>query len=235
LAVLGAWALFVALRRRRPLDAAWFVIGGLPPAALLVYANLWRFGDPLETGYSAAPGVGSYPVHWGLTMILASFGKGILWFALPLWLAFAQLGKPEVRRSAALWFALAVLLVPLPFYASLHYWAAGQCWGIRYLTGSIVLFIAVALGLGRPWRSSPVVFSVVVLLGLIGSAGGIVTSYRALWPFAATAAEQHWDRPGGAETLTDNINWEPRFSPLHASWNYARLSAAGRISSGRSI
>jgi hypothetical protein len=229
---LGAYALWVALRRGRALDFAWFVVGGLPMAALLAYANLWRFGDAAETGYSGGVGFFSYPLEQGLPSILFATGKGILWFSLPLWLAFAQFGKAEVRRRAAPWFALATLAAPLPLYATLHYWAAGQCWGIRYLTGVVVLFVAVTLALGRPWRTSPRAFWLISGLGFLLSLGGHLSPYRGHQGFAYPAAAVHWQ--ADPNTLNDNVNWDPRFTPLHGHWNYARLAATGRIESGRS-
>lgn len=232
LAGLGAWALWATIRRRQVLDFTWFLIGGLPPAALLAYANLWRFGDALETGYSGGVGFLSYPLHWGLPLILGAPGKGILWFSLPLWIALAQLGKRAVRGRAATWFVLAALCAPLPLYATLHYWAAGQCWGIRYLTGVVVLFVTVALALGQPWKTAPRAFWAFAIVGFVLSAGGIVTSYRGHQQLAYPAAEVEWQAP--AHTLSDNVNSAPAFSPLHGHWNYARLAAAGRIDSGLS-
>jgi hypothetical protein len=229
---IGAWALWSAIARRRILDAAWFVIGGLVPAALLLYANLWRFGDPAETGYSGGVGFFSYPLHWGLPMILIAFGKGVLWFSIPLWLAFAQLGRSEVRRHAASWFALVTLVAPLPLYATLHYWAAGQCWGIRYLTGVVVLFVAVALAIGRPWERRPLLFWSTTALGFVLSAGGLVTSYTGHQTFAYPAAQVRWD--ADPSTLNDNVNFDPMFSPLHGHWTYAWLASEDRIATKRS-
>ena len=229
---LGAWAAWLAMRRRRLVDFAWFVAGGLPALALLVYANRARFGDPGETGYSGGVGFFSYPIVFGLPLLFIAFGKGMLWFSVPLWSAFAQLRKRAVFGRAATWFLLLTFLAPLPLYATLHYWAAGQCWGIRYLTGVIALFITVVLALGTPWRSAPRAFWIVALLGLALSAGGIVTSYVGHQQYAFVAATTEWQKP--ANEVDNNVNFEPRYSPLHGHWTYAWLAATGRIESGRS-
>ena len=65
--VLTVWAVVLAWRRRRVAELWWLVAGGAPFAALLVGANLWRFGDPFETGYSAGANAAwwSYPMYLG--------------------------------------------------------------------------------------------------------------------------------------------------------------------------
>lgn len=229
---LGAWAAWETLRKRRLADLAWFVAGGLPAVALLVHANRVRFGDPGETGYSGGVGWFSYPLLYGLPLLFVAFGKGMLWFSLPLWSAFAQLGKRTVRANAATWFVLLAFVAPLPLYATLHYWAAGQCWGIRYLTSVIVLFVAVTLALGRPWQSAPKTFWAIAAFGALLSAGGIVTSYVGHQQYAYVAAPVEWQRP--PNEVDNNVNFEPRYSPLHGHWVYAWLAATGRIESGRS-
>lgn len=232
LAGLGMWAAHATWRAKHLVHLVWFAAGGLPALALLLYANQSRFGDPLETGYSGGVGFSSYPLLYGLPLLFLAFGKGMLWFSLPLWSAFAQLGKRAVRSAAPLRFVLLTFVVPLPLYATLHYWAAGQCWGIRYLTGVIVLFVAVALALGRPWQSSPRTFWAIAALGFVLSAGGIVTSYVGHQQYAYLAAPVEWQRP--PNEVDNNVNFEPRYSPLHGHWVYAWLAASGRIESGRS-
>jgi hypothetical protein len=228
---LGAWALWQTWRTRRVFDFAWFVVGGVPALALLVYANVARFGDPGETGYSGGVGFLSYPLHMGLPLILLAFGKGILWFSPPLWTAFAQFRKATVRGVAASWFALLTLVAPLPLYGTLHYWAAGQCWGIRYLTGVIAIFVLVALAIGRPWRSSPRAFAAIALAGFAINLGGMLTPYVGHQQLAYVAARQEW---GPVQGVDNNVNFEPRYSPLHGHWTYAWLAATNRLASGRS-
>ncbi|MFO1053344.1 MAG: glycosyltransferase family 39 protein [Planctomycetota bacterium] len=228
---LGAWALWSCWRGRRLADFAWFVVGGVPAIALLIYANRARFGDAAETGYSGGVGFFSYPLIYGLPLLFIAFGKGMLWFSVPLWSAFAQLGKRVVRARAATWFALLTFLAPLPLFATLHYWAAGQCWGIRYLTPVIALFVAIALALGTPWRTAPRAFWAVAALGFVLSLGGIVTTYIGHQQYAYIAANVEWP---GVNGVDNNVNFEPRYSPLHGHWIHAWLAATGRLESGRS-
>lgn len=71
-------------------------LGGVLLALLghLVY-NLARFGTPLETGYGAQASASAFttPLLVGLYGLVLSSGKGILWFAPALWLAWIGWGE----------------------------------------------------------------------------------------------------------------------------------------------
>ena len=50
--------------------------------------------------------------------------------------------------------------------------------------------------------------------------------------YAYLAVTSHRQKP--AYEIDNNVNFEPRYSPLHGHWIYAWLAATGRIESGRS-
>lgn len=234
--VLATAAVVVAWRSGRWRDLAAFVAGGIPFALALALANWLRFGSLTETGYSAGatPEWFSYPPWLGASLILAAPGKGILWFSPMLWPALVQV----VRRStwqtpwpAAV--AVACLVIPIAICAHAAGWAGGQCWSVRYVTASVVLFVAVFLSLGRPWQRWPRPFAVVCTLGLLVSLSGVLTPYRGDRNLAAYATRAAYPERSEGE-LPMIWDFEPRFSPLRSHWVYAWLSLTGRLEVGGS-
>src|SRR5262245_25476895 len=88
------------LARTRP--SGWIVPALSVCLALAGHAayNHARFGTVFETGYGAqaTPAAYTTPLRTGLYGLLISSGKGILWFAPMLWLAFAGFGPMRRRR-----------------------------------------------------------------------------------------------------------------------------------------
>lgn len=237
-AILGVWLVVAAWRRGRLRDAALFPLAGLPIALLLGLLNLWCFDSMTATGY-ANPGVAawwSYPVHIGASMMLVAPGKGVLWFSLPLWLAVGACVRLRMH-DAVLWLAVLQFVACLALYGHTHGWAAGQCWGIRYITPTAVLLIVVGLNLDKPWLRMPRRFWAVVGLGALVSLGGILTSYRGQQFVALAAAEKVYEAELAAgefpiEYLSDRVNVHPRFSPIHTHWIYAWHSLRGELGPG---
>src|SRR5262249_34572153 len=81
--------------------AAPFAVALAVPIGRRLASNVARFGTPLETGYGAqaTPAAYTTPLWVGLYGLLLSSGKGVLWFAPAIVLAFA--GWRAVRRSHA--------------------------------------------------------------------------------------------------------------------------------------
>jgi hypothetical protein len=226
LAAIGGWAAWAAWRRRRVVDLAWFALGGAPWAVLFLWANHARFGTIVETGYSSGAGFGSFPVWIGAFAILLAPGKGVLWFSPPLWLVFAQYVRRTAWTSATASMLVAFVL-PLLLFAGVPYWAAGQCWSIRYLTAEIVLLVVVVFVRTRPWQRWPRLCGALAALGLAVSLGGVLTPYTGHQQLAFRAGERIY---GPVENLDNNVNFDLRLTPLHTHWIYAWLSARGRLS-----
>lgn len=234
--VLTIGALVIAWRARRWREFAWFAAGGIPFAAALLLANWWRFASWTETGYSAGatPEWFSYPPWLGALLILLAPGKGILWFSPPLWPALTQVWRRATWRPAWPWLVtLGCFVLPIAICAHAAGWAGGQCWSVRYVTASVVLLVAVALSLGRPWRRWPKAFAVVCVLGLMVSVSGVVTPYRGDRNLAHFATKAAYPDAGEGE-LPMIWDFEPRFSPLKSHWIYAWLSLTGRLEAGGS-
>lgn len=152
--------------------AAAAVYCALPIVAVSLYLlwNVARFGDPLQPGYpdtfegSEAPLGFGEPLARGLYGLLASPGKGLFLFAMPV-LCAGALASRWARRGGALAVALLLLpLVPLIFYAKYSHWEGGYCWGPRYLLPTLALWLLplALLGSSRaPLRAAVVTSSLV--------------------------------------------------------------------------
>ncbi len=219
------WCGATALRRRAPAELLWLALGGMPFAILLFTANFLRFGSILETGYSQNAGFGAFPVLWGLPSILVAWGKGILWFSpLILWV-FWRL-RHRASWGPATVSALASFLLPLGLFSGVVYWAAGQCWGIRYLSGPLALLTVCVLAtsehrgtMARPPRW-------LWILALAISLGGVLTCYVSQHKLAESAARQIYDDPPNVD---QNVDWDASLSPIHSHWTYLVQSARGAL------
>ena len=127
--VTGSWSLATSLG---PLVVA----GGF----VLVF-NYYRFGSALELGYGDEPVVGfTKPLLTGVALLLASSGKGLLWFCPAVvaglwgWRSFART-HPTQAALAALLFAC-----QLAFFGRWWAWHGDWSWGPRYLV-AIVPFL----------------------------------------------------------------------------------------------
>lgn len=237
---LGLLLGVAAWRRRRLGELAWFGLGGLPLAVLLLAVNHARFADPTVTGY---PPLGTwafnYPIWLGLPRMLIAASKGILWLSPLLWVVLPAL----VRRSVPVplrWFAIAALALPMAMFSMLTGgWQSGQCWGSRYVTDGIVLASVLVLAGTRPWQRWPRAFWLTTGLGLLVNVTGIVAPVRGHAQLAAqaTVALYEGELARGAIAphdlaavrvdLPDHFYMEWWASVLHANWRYAAQSLRG--------
>jgi hypothetical protein len=140
-------------------------------APLFLSAGLWmlenavRHKSPFSTGYesdhgfstvlpySGLPGF-SYPTFFGVLSLLFSFGKGILFFAPGLVLAFRR-GLEELKSVQGVMVMWLLYLVGLlPVYGSWWAWYGGFTWGPRFLVfASLPATLLLAAQVRRPPRS----------------------------------------------------------------------------------
>lgn len=142
-------------------------------APLVLAAGLWllentvRRKSPFSTGYggdhgfqtllpySGLPGF-SYPTFFGALSLLLSFGKGILFFAPGLVLAFGRALEAlrSVREVLVLWVLYLGGLVLV--YGTWWAWYGGFTWGPRFLIfASLPAALLLAAQVRRPPRSLP--------------------------------------------------------------------------------
>jgi hypothetical protein len=167
---MGWWA----WRVKRIRALAPLVLG----ASLWLLENLVRRKSALLTGYegdhgfrtllpySGLPGF-SYPIFFGVLSLLVSFGKGLLFFASGLVLAFGR-GLEALRpvsETLVLWCVYVAGLVLL--YGSWWAWYGGFTWGPRFLIfASLPATLLLAAQVRRPPRRLIALTVVVVALVL---------------------------------------------------------------------
>ncbi|MGN6672894.1 MAG: ArnT family glycosyltransferase [Thermomicrobiales bacterium] len=127
-------------RAWRTVLRAW--LSTVPPwlAGLLVFGvpllvlNAVLYGGPLTTGYSTGRLQGlSYPWLKGLYGMTISSGKGIVWYAPPLFLALLGARQFYHQHRAEALTCLGIVLAHLAFYCRLSLWNGDWAWGPRYL------------------------------------------------------------------------------------------------------
>jgi hypothetical protein len=234
--VFGLAIAVAAWRQRRPALLVWFALGGLPFLLLFAGVNHARFGDWTDTGYPRAGSWFNYPVVFGVTKLLVAAGKGVLWFSPLLWLALPAAVR-GARRLVLGWLALVLFAVPMLLFGSTLGWQSGQCWGARYVTPGVVCLLVLVLPQTRPWVVRPRLFATLFAVGCLVNLTGVAAPTRGHNQLAGQAVRAMYDHELAAGRITaddrasvdppDHFFFLPRFSPLHANWNYLWRSATG--------
>ena len=236
-AILGCLVLVAALRRKAVAEIAAFAAGAAPALLALLFANWWRFGSVLETGYGGGANASWWdmPLVYGLPLVLGAPGKGILWFSPPLWSAF--LGGLPRRRGFAMT-AIAAAVAPVFLVAHTRGWSGAQCWGIRYLTPSVAILVGVGLALGRPWVRWPRLVTATTVVGVLLNFFAWTAPYRGHLQLASESARVAYSEELAAGkttlgSLSDQYFVDPHFSPLFGHAVYGAASALGILSPDR--
>jgi len=146
LAAIVALAIAGTLWRRRTGVWPWLAAAGpglLAVAAILTY-NQWRYGTPWALGYAEGhdPILGfSNPALAGLFGLVASSGKGVLWYNPVLFLGLWGCGRLWRREPAAAWLGAALVGVNLALYCRWWAWPGDWAWGPRYLVVILPLLL----------------------------------------------------------------------------------------------
>lgn len=201
----------------------------LAVAGHLAY-NVARFGDPLQSGYGSQQSLGAFstPLLVGLYGLLLSSGKGVMWFAPALWLAFTGLaemarsrahskeprhGAPARNAAAAV---IGTTVVALVQYGTFQHWAGDGSWGPRYLVPVLpLLFLAVGFALDGASRVRRRFAWALGLAGLLVTLGGVGIYYgaemRAVGDYPYTLPLEH-------PSFMEASHFNPRFSPIARHW-----------------
>lgn len=190
---------------------------GLAPAVLLALSyNFYRFGSVFETGYPTAwrlahgPEAGSIgfkltEVPGNLVNLLASPGKGLLWFspvialAIPAWASFRR-SRPKVADGVA-----ATALLYLLFYAANFAWHGSVwSWGPRYIV-PIVAPVAIAIAFLPKTRIWNFLFLVAGIISITVQASAVAADHR------RHLLEEYTGAPSGFE---QRVLHEPTSSPV---------------------
>ncbi|HET9327977.1 MAG TPA: hypothetical protein VFQ05_14515 [Candidatus Eisenbacteria bacterium] len=212
------------LRDTRPLAIAF----ALAVAGHLIY-NGARFGNPLESGYGAqaTPAAYTTPLLIGLYGLLISSGKGVLWFAPPLWLAprgwKTMWLKPPVARRAAVG-AMLAFGAALVLYGTFEHWAGDGSFGPRYLVPLLPpAFLAVAFALDSTSRAIRAAALVLGALGLVVQLGGVSIHFGAQM---REAGDYPYTRALDDPRFMSDSHFNPSFSPIVAHWRMLSRNVA---------
>ena len=166
--VLGTVGLFVLWRRERlggwkPLLS--FAAGAaLPVSAALVYNHL-RTGNPIGVGYGEGVDAWGFstPVWEGLWGLIASPGKGAMWFAPSAIVGAWAASRVESRawRGGLAIIAGGFVLAAATWWA----WHGGECWGPRLILPALV---PLAVFSGKLWEDGGLSRKVAIVAALVG-------------------------------------------------------------------
>ncbi len=196
----------------------WALLGlGLAPAGLLLmWANLSRFGDPLETGYGAAVGSSlfSFPPWLGGALLLASPSRGLLFLAPILLMAAAgtrRLARAGHGTEMVLAWSCAVLAV-LPSI-SMSAWHGAWTWGPRYALPALLALMPAAVAGLEAWRNAGGgrrrLATALVGLGMVVQVPGFLVGYPTYME-AGLAARRAEEPDLTEETRTQRLLTDPR-------------------------
>ncbi|MEK8024059.1 MAG: hypothetical protein AAB229_09660 [Candidatus Hydrogenedentota bacterium] len=178
---------------------------------LLALYNYARFGSPTDQGTLTdnPHDVFSTPFHIGLFGLIASPGKGVLWYAAPVWLAIwgcVDLG----RRNRLLLALFAVIIVPLLLlHAHWHSWMGGWSYGPRRLVALMPVIMIPAGFIVERLLTTSRGRTIVVTTAVVGFAAqlaGLTTNFMSylqwaqdhkvstLWSFehSSMIGQLHW-------------------------------------------
>ena len=199
-------------------------IGAAPGGILALAYNVARTGQLLGSTYTEGiDGFGfSTPIGEGLFYLLASPGKGLLFFAPVVFLGgvgWWQRKAVGATRALGLW-AGVVFAVSSSWWA----WHGGECWGPRLIVPVLPALALGILGIRSPgrWMSMLVVSTVAwgALVTLLGAAIHWQAHYDR-YPYTTWAEAMSEAEPGaGAEALGRN-----NLDPIHLEWKSSGIPA----------
>lgn len=192
------------------------LLGVAGPTGLTLLYNHYRFGSFFETGYTAAwhlahgDAIGEFgfqptniPSH--LTGLLASPGKGLIWFSPVLLLAVLCWHRFREHRShLADGIALTTGLYLLFYAANFAWHGSVWSWGPRYIV-PIVPLIVVAIAFLPRRRTWLRALAALTVISLTIQAAGLIADHR-----RHLVAEYVEDRSG----YDNRILYEPSASPV---------------------
>ena len=156
----------------------------------------------------------STPLALGLFGLLASPGKGLLWYVPLVWLALLGLPKwGNQRRLPDFLLGLASLLAPIVLYALWYDWPGGRAWGPRMIVVTMPAVAMLALpaldGLVECTAARWQRWATALLLGLsvLVQAPGVLVNFE---------LREAFDMQGGV--TFEQLLWRVDHSPLVTYW-----------------
>lgn len=175
--------------------------------AVVAAYNRARFGGIFETGYGWESRGFTTPLSEGLTGLLASPAKGVLWYCPVLLLAIVGLRGLHARRPGLLAAMLAASLAHVALMAKYYQWWGGDCWGPRFLVPLLPLWLLPAGVVLERWGRSPVAARGAIVVVIVASL--VTAAAPSLIPFDAIE-----DRVTGTRESMAEGAWSAARSPL---------------------
>jgi Dolichyl-phosphate-mannose-protein mannosyltransferase len=206
------------LLRNIGLDWGVYIVALVPVFAAAGLWNYARFGSFTKTGI---PPTFGEPILQGLTGLVLSPGKGILWYMPIIFiLPFVVTTFYRQHRLITLLFA-SIVIVELVLFSNVIYWHGDPAWGPRYIY-STVPFLVLPLGIVlERWPSltswAKRGFIAVVALSFAIQVVGVITPpyrfwYKEIHSQLASGQGFHW---GYFENQFWYLYyWEPARSPI---------------------
>ena len=167
----------------------WCVLGGLLPMLLVFGYNYFRFGTPLETGYTVGRSLAAVASKRdplvSLYGSLFSAGRGFFLYAPLAVLGVVGTRALSKRHGPETWLLWLLILSHLLFYVFWGRWFGGGSWGPRYLTYIVPMTLLPAGAFleseaySRKLRIS--MASVLFLTGLLVQTGAILTNFNSYY------------------------------------------------------
>ncbi|HEY9386907.1 MAG TPA: hypothetical protein VIP70_07690, partial [Nitrososphaeraceae archaeon] len=181
--------------------------------------NYWRFGSFTEFGYGSYFGTLSYNRSWtGLIGLLASPGKGLLLYFLPVILLPIALKYMYKENKGLFFLIIYVIIVHWLYFGTIddtdsRYWSGAIAWGPRYMI-PVLPFIALALGTLLVHLKSATLFLKISLITLCVAAFVINLSGILVWSeygviYGWTNQELH-----KVQDALNAMTWNPNYSPI---------------------
>jgi hypothetical protein len=182
--------------------------------------NTVRFGNPLNFGPRWAFALSAIPQ--GITGLLCSPGRGIIWYCPPALMAILGFRKAEKTKPIEALLIVALFAGFLVLHSLVPYWHGGWSWGPRYLLPALPGLMALT-GLLEGKAAKGLL--VLGLAGFLVNAPAMISYYERYY---AEANEQ-----GVSES---DLLWSPSRAPLLHAWGAAsRVIADARNHDVREI
>jgi hypothetical protein len=172
--------------------------------------NMLRFGNPLYFGPPWAFSLSAIPQ--GITGLLCSPGRGILWYCPPVFMAILGFRKAMRTKQFEALLIGALFVGFLGLHAAVPFWHGGWSWGPRYLLPVLPGLMALT-GLleGKAVKG----LLVLAFAGFLVNAPAMLSFYERYY---AEANEQ-----GVSEST---LLWSPSHAPLLHAWGAASREIA---------
>jgi hypothetical protein len=224
LPVFGVWLLVAGLRgadgrargiRRSVEFGGWFTVGALAPIAVLLAANVWRYGGALNFGYALNSARRPYPIIRGVIGQWFSSGKSIFLYAPIAVIVVLGLRRSVKKLPLEMSLLGAIVVANTLFFARFQFWSGDWAWGPRYFQIVLPCLAAMAAPLmdSRFFTRALVIASI---LGFLFSALPAVATrftiefyeaYRAMPP-PTVKGPPNWDHSYYA-LIWHTLHWQP--------------------------